>query len=184
VNAVEHIVESYFRLCKKCFTISDVKVPHGNNRQVDLLAVSLVDGVQYHVECSVTHCENWCPTPEKLEEEFERKFLGYPREREGTSTDSTKKKTYGGMIYTTYQIYGFDMAKVRRVWICWVVKDQANLKQVLYNYHMKSGQLVEVLSFRDEILPKLQKAIGTSNYDDEVLRTFSLLKQAGKQGAK
>jgi len=88
------------------------------------------------------------------------------------------------MIYATYQIYGLNMAKVRRVWICWVVKDQANLKQMLYNYHMKTGQLVEVLSFRDEILPELQKAIGTSNYDDEVLRTFSLLKQADKQGAK
>jgi hypothetical protein len=32
MNAAEHIVESYFRLCRGCFTLSDRKVKDGNNR--------------------------------------------------------------------------------------------------------------------------------------------------------
>jgi len=38
MNTAEHRVESYFRLCRKCFTIVDLKVPRGNNRQLDILA--------------------------------------------------------------------------------------------------------------------------------------------------
>jgi hypothetical protein len=184
MNTVEHIVESYFRLCKQCFTICDVKVFQGNNRQIDLLAISLKDDAQYHVECSVTHCENWCPTVTDLEREFGRKFSGVPKQREGANTDAARRKRYGGVIHQTYRIYGLDPLKLLRVWVCWVVIDPVNLRQMLNDYYIKTGQRVEVVSFRDTILPELQKSIGTSNYDDEVLRTFSLLKQATAQTVK
>lgn len=32
MNAAEHIVEAYFRLCRNCFTMTDRKVVGGNNR--------------------------------------------------------------------------------------------------------------------------------------------------------
>lgn len=181
VNTVEHIVESYFRLCRKCLTISDAKVIYGNNRQIDLLAVNLKDGSQYHVECSVTHCENWCPTVKQLEEQFERKFSGHPRKREGVNTDFAKGKRYGGLIVSTYEQYGFSIEKIQRIWICWVVKDPVNLQKMLDEYYHKTGFKIAVISFRDVVLPELKSAVGTSNYDDEVLRTFSLIEQADVQ---
>ena len=41
---LERIVESYFRIERKCFTITDIKIPKGNNRQIDILAYSLKSG--------------------------------------------------------------------------------------------------------------------------------------------
>lgn len=38
MNTAERIVESYFRHCRRCLTIPDVKIAGGNNRQIDLLA--------------------------------------------------------------------------------------------------------------------------------------------------
>jgi len=184
MNTVEHIVESYFRLCRNCFTYGDVKVVSGNNRQIDILAVSLTTGEQFHIECSVTHCKQWCPTAEKLISEFERKFSGVPRPKEGRNTDSTKGKNYGVAITGMYQRLGIDEAKINRIWICWTVKDPENLQKHLGRYCVRTGQKVEVISFRDRILPELLKAVSTANYDDEVLRTFSLFKQWDKQTAK
>jgi hypothetical protein len=39
----------------------------------------------------------------------------------------------------------------------------------------------ELLSMRDEVLPKLSESIGTSNYDNDILRTISLISQYRKQ---
>jgi len=94
MNTTEKIVESYFRLCRDCFTIADLKVRKGNNRQIDLLAVNLKTEDQYHVEVSVTHCVNWCPDMEKLRSEFDKKYFGAPTEREGKNTDYAKGKNY------------------------------------------------------------------------------------------
>jgi hypothetical protein len=181
MNTTEHIVESYFRLCRRCFTISDVKVPRGNNRQIDLLAVSLIDGLAYHVECSVTHKRAWCPTVAGLELAFVKKFSGVPPKREGRNTDSTRNKRYGGQIFSTYRLYGIDLMKVRHVWVCWEVADPAHLDDMLNSFYMKTGIRVEVISFRDAIIPELQNAVGTAHYDDDILRTFSLLKEFTKQ---
>jgi hypothetical protein len=41
MNAAEHIVESYFRLCRGRFTFSDRKVSGGVNRQLDILGYNL-----------------------------------------------------------------------------------------------------------------------------------------------
>jgi hypothetical protein len=181
MNTVEHIVESYFRLCRKCFTYGDVKVAGGNNRQMDILAVSLLTGDQFHIECSVTHCQNWCPTSKKLIALFKKKFSGNPPAREGLNTDSKKGKNYGGAIGAMYSRLGLDLGKIKRIWICWTVKDPNNLGRHLIDYHARTGYAVEVISFRDQILPELMEAVSTANYDDEVLRTFSLIKEYEKQ---
>jgi|ERR1043166_2839013 hypothetical protein len=181
MNTVEHIVESYFRLCRKCFTYADVKVEGGNNRQIDLLAVSLVSGEQFHVECSVTHCERWCPTPAELVLAFEKKFSGIPPAREGSNTDSSRGKLYGGVIRTMHDRLGLDKTKIQWVWVCWAVQDPENLEVAVRDYHLRVGYLVKVLSFRDTILPELMVAVSTANYDDEVLRTFSLIKEWRRQ---
>ena len=49
---------------------------------------------------------------------------------------------------------------------------------------MRTGYIVEVISFRDRILPELMDAVSTANYDDEVLRTFSLIREWQKQNEK
>ena len=55
--------------------MSDIKVINGNNRQIDLLAVNINTNEHYHVEVSVTHQENWCPTTADLFADFERNIL-------------------------------------------------------------------------------------------------------------
>ncbi|HBE71810.1 MAG TPA: hypothetical protein DDW52_27010 [Planctomycetaceae bacterium] len=180
MNTTERIVESYFRICEGCLTSPDVKVINGNNRQLDLLAYNLRDGSQYHAEVSVTHCENWCPTPAGLSEAFERKFFGRPQRREGPNTDWTKGKTYEEQIVATYQSLGFDSEIIKRVWVCWTVAEAESLDESLADYCNKRGiakNPILVYSFRDRIIPALLDRVETSNYEDDVLRTLSLLRQ-------
>ena len=117
MNTVEKIVESYYRLCRNCFTISDLKVIKGNNRQIDLLAISLKPIRYQHVEVSVTHRETWCPTPKILIENFEKKFFGVPPIREGANTDHAKGKNYKEQINDTYRSVGINPDLIKRVWV-------------------------------------------------------------------
>ncbi len=181
MNAVEHIVEAYYRICMKCFTMQDVKIPAGNNRQLDLLAVSLLDGEQYHVESSVTHVLRWCPDTNQLRQFFDRKFRGAPANREGPKRDRAKGKTYEPQILDAYRSVGIDPDRVNRIWVAWTFKDSAAVPAFLDSYCAESGLRIRVTSLRDEIIPALQRAVATSNYDDEVLRTLSLLKQMENQ---
>lgn len=180
MNAVEHIVECYFRYCKGCLTIPDLKIKSGNNRQADLLAYNLLTKEQYHVESSVTHCKNWTHSIEDLREVFDKKFRGVPASREGKKTDYTKGKNYFKSIVQTYRHIGFSPSRIQRIFVTWAVTDPG-LKEFLSDYKKEYGFRVNVLSFRDQILPELRDAITTSNYDDEILRTFSLLQQCDLQ---
>jgi len=65
-----------------------------------------------------------------------------------------------------------------------MVADSKNLEDLLARYHVETGMSVEVISFRDTILPELTRAVSTANYDDEVLRTFSLIKQWKEQESR
>lgn len=181
MNAVEHIVECYFRQCRGCFTVTDVKIQAGNNRQCDLLAYNLITQEQYHVESSVTHSTRWIPSVERLREIFDRKFRGAPPKREGAKTDYTKGKSYFECIVQAYRNVGFEPEKVRRVFVTWVVQDVDALKLLLDEYLSEHNIKVEVISLRDEILPELVEKVSTSNYEDEILRTFSLLRQRDLQ---
>ena len=183
MNAVEHIVECYFRYCKGCFTLSDVKIPGGNNRQCDLLAYNMKTLEQYHVESSVTHQENWCPDTEKLRGIFDKKFRGVPPRREGSKTDFAKGKNYFENILQAYQDVGLDPQKIQRVFITWEVADADNLDRFLTEYKQRYDVSIQVWSFRDKILPELTAKVSTSNYDDEILRTLSLIRQRELQAS-
>jgi hypothetical protein len=189
MNTAEHIVESYFRLCRGCFTFADRKVTQGNNRQLDLLAFDVKAQLPFHIEVGVTHRENWCPTIEELGPQFEKKFFGAPPERTGKSdgtTDFEKDKSYFLKIESTYSEVGFSLANIKRVWVCWIVKEQRNNEPLLFSFeskHLNKTFMIEVLSLRDFILPKLLKEIGTANYDDEILRTLGFIKQLELQTA-
>jgi hypothetical protein len=187
MNATEHIIEAYFRLCRGCFTCSDRKVLGGNNRQLDLLAYNVKEKLPYHIEVSVTHQLAWCQSRQELSVEFARKFFGVPPRREsktGRKTDHEKGKSYFPEIESAYKDVGFDPDSVKRVWVCWVVKGEENNKplEVSYNFERLNRQFkIEILSLRDLILPELEKKIGTAHYDDEILRTLGLLKERNKQ---
>jgi hypothetical protein len=190
MNAAEHIVDAYFRLVRGCFTLTDQKVPNGNNRQLDILAYHLKEQSAYHIEVGVTHRENWCPTLEDLEPLFEKKFFGAPPERDGKTsgtTDFEKGKSYWPQINSAYKGVGFTPSKVKRVWVCWIVKDHEKADPIRFKYFSKSlnrSFTIEILSLRDFVLPELQNAIGTSNYDDEILRTLGFVKQRESQSSK
>jgi hypothetical protein len=180
LSTTEKIVEAYFRLCRRCFTLADLKVPSGNNRQIDLLACNLSTGDRYHVEVSVTHQENWCPNTRELLDLFEKKFFGAPPKRDGPNTDYSVGKNYSKQILEAYRLVGIDPDHIKRVWVCWTVADPENLTTALNDYYSKRGLKsygIEVISFRDEVLPALLKQVSTSNYDDDALRTLSLLRQ-------
>ena len=180
MNTTERIVESYFRVCLGCFTHPDVKVESGNNRQLDLLACNLQTGDQFHAEVSVTHCQNWCPGPEQLRAKFERKFFGVPARREGPNTDWSKGKHYKDQIESTYRSVGFSTECVKRIWVCWAIRGDQNVDDSIAQY-CESRQIghnpIQIYSFRDLILPALLDKIGTSNYEDDALRTLSLIRQ-------
>ena len=115
MNAAEHIVESYFRLCRGCFTFPDRKVVRGNNRQLDILAYDLKHRLQFHIEVGVTHRLTWCSTREELRAEFQKKFLGAPPEpvsSGGGATDFERGKSYFSQIEETYIEAGFSPADV------------------------------------------------------------------------
>jgi len=44
----EHIIEKYFQLNRKCFTMTNIRLK--SNKEIDLLAVNLKTGDKYHVE--------------------------------------------------------------------------------------------------------------------------------------
>ncbi|MFA6499978.1 MAG: hypothetical protein WC256_12295 [Desulfurivibrionaceae bacterium] len=180
MNTTESIVESYFRLVRGCFTQPDVKVIKGNNRQLDLLAYNIIDEKAYHVEVSVTHCQQWCPTPKALKENFDKKFFGVPAKREGENTDYSKGKTYYESIKETYASLGLSYDTIIRVWVCWTVNGESSLESEINEYCKEHGILrehLEIVSFRNEVIPALMDKVSTSNYEDDALRTLSLLRQ-------
>lgn len=186
MNTVERIVAAYFQMARKCLTVSDVKVDAGNNRQFDLLACNLKTGTQYHVEVGVTHELNWCPDLDKVRDTCRQKFFGVPRPKDGENTDHKKEKSYLKPIKATYQAYGFNFDALTRVYCCWVLsgataeEGQSAMKEVATEFGV-TEPAVELLSLRDVVIPELTTAVGSSNYDDDILRTLSLLGQREKQ---
>ena len=187
MNAQSKIVENYYRMVKKCFTITDIKVSGGNNRQFDILAYRPEGKKYYHIEVGVTHRQNWCPNLNELKEKFRKKFFGKPQNKrpDNNKTDFAKGKNYLNQIKEAYSRYGIDYDRVIRIWCFWTYKGDdkeiIKLKNELAKEFELDSKNIETLSFRDDVLPALQKEIGTSNYDDETIRTLSLLKEYNKQ---
>ncbi|HEX4320666.1 MAG TPA: hypothetical protein VHZ52_07170 [Acidobacteriaceae bacterium] len=187
MNTAEHIVESYFRFCRECFTMPDRKVKGGNNRQFDLLAHKPKDDRLAHIEITVTHRLNWCYTLSDLGEDFDKKFFGVAPKRSSSGsrkTDWERGISYWHQIKETYKELGFDLSQIDRVYVCWAVKGKI-LETPIRTLHQPNGFdedfEIEILSFRDVILPALTSTIATANYDDDTLRTLSFINERQRQ---
>ncbi|HNJ06109.1 MAG: hypothetical protein K1X78_16245 [Verrucomicrobiaceae bacterium] len=161
--------------------MNDAKVIGGINRQLDILAVNLKTGDQFHIESSVTHRLGWAPKPADLKAIFEKKFLGLPEKREGKKTDHALGKQYQQNILDTYAGYGLDPKRIQRVFVCWVLHSKSTADELLQAFEDKHKMPISILSFRDTILPELREEVGTANYDDEILRTIGFLKERDLQ---
>jgi len=160
MNATEQLVELYYRFHKRCFTVTDVKVPNGNNRQLDLLAYCLNPKRAYHVEVSVTIIPRYQPNPISITAKLRRKFLTNPQAR----------------MNDAYASFNLELNSVERVFCCWENLNPAT-NEALQAFNQNAGFQVTILSFRDEVLPALTRFVGTANYEDDLLRTLSLIKQ-------
>jgi hypothetical protein len=124
---------------------------------------------------------------ENSEEFIGHKFFGMPKNNrpDNPNTDFSKNKNYLQNFKETYRTYGIDFNKVIRVWCSWrfdETKDQvAKWKKKIANIYKLGSNNFELLSFRDAVLPRLLTEIGTSHYNDEILRTLSLLSQFSSQ---
>jgi len=179
MNTTEKIVESYYRIVNRCFTIPDQKVLSGNNRQLDLLAVNMTSGEQYHVEVSVKNDRRWSPDADTLRGLFDKKYLGMPREKTGANTDWEKGKHYRDSIFDTYRSLGLNPDNIQRVWVSWIFNGSNDeLSDLLDNYSRQNGfpKTIQFLSFQDSIIPDLLTNVQKSYYEDDSLRTLSLIK--------
>ena len=184
MNTAEHIIDCYYRIVKKCFTMNDAKVISGINRQLDILAVNLTTHEQFHVESSVTHRPEWAFKPDALQKVFDQKFLGLPEKREGKKTDFARGKEYKQNILDTYTSYGLDPKRVQRIFVCWLLHSKYPPDDLLRTFEETHKMKISILSFRDTILPDLRAAVTTANYDDEILRSSGFFKECETQRKK
>lgn len=182
MNTTEQIVEAYFRICKECLTVPDVKVVGAYARQLDMLAYSLRLEEQYHIEVSVSHVRQFAPTTNKLLSKLAYKFLGVPNLRE--LRDRKTKKSYIKNIHHSYRLFGMSPSQIKRVWVCWERpknKDfDAKLKEFNEEHELDENP-IEVISFKEIVIPALKARTKTAHYDDVALRTISLFKQGKSQ---
>lgn len=191
MNTSEHIVESYFRFCRNCFTITDKKVKQAQNRQFDILAYDLKNNSQMHIEVATTTTKSWeadTKTPE-FKEYIEKKFFGTPPKREtkeGNRTDYERGVNYLEKISDAYKEVSFDFNKVERIIVFWSFKktDGSNFihfksspEKLQDQEKFKKEYQITLISLRDFIIPELFSHLKTSNYEDEILRTFSFLNE-------
>lgn len=182
MNATEHLVELYYRQ-QNNLTFTDFKVEGGNNRQFDVLAYHKPTDKLRHIEVSVTHwmSKNDATALDNLEEKFNRKFFGAPRFSTKQNSDFQKGVNYKNRIQEAYKEFGFEWNKVIRVWCLWTYPSDEQItqfKNLMAKQHNLQQENFEILSLRDDVIPFLQKQIGTSNYDNHILRVLSLLNQS------
>lgn len=189
MNTTEHLVEVYYRQIG-CFTATDVKIAKGNNRQFDLLAYNLLTQKYYHVEICVAHGQQWQASLNDIKEMIRYKFFGLPKNLrpDNPNTDFNKGKSYLDSIKATYKKFGLNYEKVIRVWCTWCLTEpDSNIdkwKTEIANEFKLKPDNFEKLPFRDTVFPELLSKIGTAHYDDELLRTLSLLSEYNKQTQK
>lgn len=187
MNPTEHLVELYYRQ-KGHFTITDIKVENGNNRQFDILTYDKKSDEFNHIEINVTHSQKWIRPLDSISEEIRFKFFGIPKNKRPNhpATDFARGKTYLDSIKTTYEKFGIDYNSIKRVWCTWCltqsdIENISDWKNSIAEEFNLNPENFEILLFRDEVLTSLLKNIGTSNYDDALLRTLSLIGEHKKQ---
>jgi hypothetical protein len=190
MNATERIVEQYFRLHHHCLTVSDLKIPSAEGRQIDLLVIKPstkpgTPATYLHVEVSVTSTTHNPKLDKTLPKLFDHKFFGGPplrRERVSKNTPDILRQ-----LKSTYELYGAEWASVQRVWCLWKYNGAgvAKLQTDLAAAHAGvSADKFRVLSFRDEVMPKLAGALGTSHHEDELVRLASLYEAKAQEEKK
>jgi hypothetical protein len=183
MNTAEKIVEAYFRHVKGCLTAGDIKIPKGNNRQIDLLAWHNKDKVAYHVETSVAASGryfNKSRSWKKLIPIFQNKFFALPKESHHEDYCATESDPDFSKLIEAYAKFGFAHRKVNRVFVCWAIEDYDMTEAEIVDFFGRRNvprDKIQVIGFRDVILPALMKEVGSSNFEDDVLRTFSLLNE-------
>ena len=189
MNTTEHLVELYYRQLGY-FTLSDLKIKNGNNRQFDILAYNVKNKVFEHIEVNVAHGINWTESLKDIKEKFRFKFFGCPNNNrpDNPKTDLAKGKTYLAPIKEAYKDLGIDYYALKRVWCTWrePKKDETTINwktELAVEFDLKPENF-ELLIFKDIVIPELFKAVGTANYEDELLRTLSLINEAEKQKEK
>jgi|ERR1035437_8584867 hypothetical protein len=191
MNTTEHLVEVYYRQLG-CFSATDTKIVKGNNRQFDILAFHFTTKKFYHIEVNVAHGDgvHWkAATLDNIKEKIRYKFFGSTRNsRPGNKkTDFAKGKHYLDQIKATYTKFGIDYNEVIRVWCTWCLPNkEVSLdkwkKELAEEFNLQPDNF-QLLLFRDTVLPTLLDNIGTAYYDDELLRTLSLIKEYNRQTA-
>lgn len=187
MNTAEKIVEAYFRYVKHCLTAADVKISGGNNRQIDLLAWNNKNRVAYHVETSVAASGryfNRSSSWKKLIPIFQNKFFALPKDCQTHDYCADESDPDYAKLIRTYDRFGFVHHEVTRVFVCWNLEDYDLTEVEIRSFFAQRRipeERVHVISFRDEILPALRREVGSSNFEDDVLRTFSLLNEREDQ---
>ncbi|GAB3995129.1 hypothetical protein GCM10028807_34460 [Spirosoma daeguense] len=118
------------------------------------------------------------------------KFFGVVRNSRPNNpkTDFMKGKSYLNSIKATYKNLGLEYDEVIRVWCTWCLSDKSSTieawkNEIAEEYNLKPDNF-EILLFRDTVLPSVINSIGTSNYDDILLRTISLISEYNRQTLK
>ena len=187
MNATERLVEQYFRLHHHCLTVSDLKIPNAEGRQIDLLVIKPGKPTTYlHVEVSVTFTAHNPKLGKTLHDHFAHKFFGGPplrRERVSPKPPPDVVK----QLKDIYKLYGAEWTNVQRVWCLWKYNSAhvAKLQSDLADSHPDiSADKFRVLSFRDEVMPKLAGSLGTSHHEDDLVRLASLYEAKAQEERK
>jgi len=187
MNTGERIVESYFRYNRDCLTIPDIKIDGGNNRQIDLLAWNPKTFTAYHVESTIAPSGRYFKRTRSWENAyaiFQNKFFAQNKPQQTRNNIPPEDDAEYLKIKKVDQKYGFDPSTIHRIWVCWSLEDYDITKAGVDDYFEKrhiSAERVEVIEFRDTIIPELQRKIGSANYEDDVLRTFSFFAEREEQ---
>jgi hypothetical protein len=114
----------------------------------------------------------------------EFKFCGFnkPDPKESFEPELEAPGKHRDAILAAYKAFGVqDTNQVERVLCSWTVQDPEKLPEIQETFMKKHGFKFSYLSFRDIVLPEVEKYVGTSNYDDDILRTLSLVRQMDLQ---
>jgi len=119
---------------------------------------------------------------ERLIEIFTKKFLGFAKPK------AKRQEPFLGEILDTYNQFGIrEISKrVICVWYSEVKIDElkTELKKRLDKKYHKYVNTLEIWSLRDKVITSIVKEMGTSNYEDEVLRTISFYREFANQTNK
>ena len=157
MNPSEKIVEQYINHVKNWLTLPNII--YGINNELDLLAYDPRMQRFYCIE--VTMHFNFGPG--------RKDFSSVYQFKKGKFTNALRK----------HLKERFKIRNAKYVWVVWMIRPTGRDK--VLNDSKKYG--IEIWEFKDKI-KELMNAIGTSNYQDEILRTLSLVKKSNYSKSK